>query len=220
MTMINEQFFIRGLSVVSVLMAIILSGCFSVPDSGSKFGLKLVPKLGPKAVPAQTDKTGNHRSPFIVVNISKQKLFLMNKGKIIRSFDVSTAYHGIGNKSGSHKTPLGKHRIKYKIGDGVPIGGIFKGRKYIHQIATIHKDKTDIPEDLITTRILSLEGLEPGLNKGKGIDSFERHIYIHGTSEEGLIGHPASEGCVRMRNADVLALYNLVHEGTLVYIQK
>ncbi len=172
-----------------------------------------------KEVSQQVDQFGRAGACYILVNVPKQRLFLIKKNRILQSYDISTSYFGTGNKSVSHKTPLGMHQIQCKIGDGVPIGGIFEGRKYIHQIATIHKDKTKRPEDLITTRILCLEGLEPGLNKGKGIDSFQRHIYIHGTNEEGLIGLPVSHGCVRMKNADVLKLYNQVHKGTLVYIQ-
>ena len=88
------------------------------------------------------------------------------------------------------------------------------------RIAEIYIDSTDLEEDPITTRIMWLEGLEAGINRGKGIDSYKRHIYIHGTPEGGLIGQPASHGCIRMRNKDVIELFDLVSKDTLVEIQE
>lgn len=150
------------------------------------------------------------------VIISKQKLILFKDEKIVKSYSVSTSKYGIGNKSGSNKTPLGLHRIVSKIGRNAPICAIFKRRRNTGKIAKINKDE----RDLITTRILRLEGFQKGINKGKGIDSFKRCIYIHGTPQEKLIGTPASHGCIRMRNRDIIRLFRIVKRGTLVKIIK
>ena len=92
------------------------------------------------------------------------------------------------------------------------------GRVFNGNIATIHTDETESKTDDVTSRILWLEGREKGKNKGKGIDSFNRYIYIHGTPEEGRLGKPASHGCIRMKNKEVIDLYKLVEVGTLVLI--
>ena len=156
----------------------------------------------------------------ILVSISKQKLHLIKNAEIIKTYPISTSKYGIGNKKGSHKTPLGMHRISEKEGEGAEIGAIFRWCRNTGKIAKIYTDNTDIPKDLITTRIMRLKGLELAINKGKGIDSYKRGIFIHGTPEEGLIGKPASHGCVRMKNKDVIELFNLVPVGTLVEIQE
>lgn len=156
----------------------------------------------------------------ILVSVSKQKLYLIKGEKLVKVYVISTSKYGIGNEEGSNKTPLGTHRICEKIGKNAKIGTIFKTGINTRRIAKIYTDSTDLEEDLITTRIMWLEGLEAGINKGKGIDSYKRHIYIHGTSEEGLIGQPASHGCIRMRNKDVIEIFDLVSKGTLVEIQE
>lgn len=158
--------------------------------------------------------------PAIIVSISEQKLLLVKNKEIIRSYPISSSVYGIGNKAGSNKTPLGTHSISHKIGDKAEIGTIFKSRGNTGKIATIYTDNTDIEDDLVTTRIMWLQGMEPGMNKGKGIDSHARYIYIHGTPEEGLIGAPASHGCIRMKNPDVIELFEAVQEGTFVEIQE
>jgi len=156
----------------------------------------------------------------IIIDVSEQKLYLIKGEEIVRSYPVSTSKYGTGNKKGSNKTPLGTHIIAKKIGEGAKIGAIFKFRKNSGKIAEIYTDATDIQKDLITTRILWLKGIEPGVNQGEGIDSYNRCIYIHGTPEEGLIGRPASSGCIRMKNKDVIELFELVLQGTLVEIHK
>jgi lipoprotein-anchoring transpeptidase ErfK/SrfK len=157
----------------------------------------------------------------IVVKISEQKLYLHNGKEIVKTYPVSTSRYGIGNKIKSKKTPLGIHRIAEKIGDSVPFGAIFDGkRKYTGQTSTIYTDDTRLGENYELTRIIWLEGMEHGINKGKGIDSYKRLIYIHGTTEEGLIGTPASIGCIRMKNSDVIELFNLVNIGMLVEIRE
>ena len=153
---------------------------------------------------------------IIEVVISKQRLFLKDKARLLVSYPISTSKYGIGNKSGSNKTPLGWHRIVSRLGRNAPLGAIFKRRRNTGKIFNGCKGGSD----LITTRILRLEGLEKGLNRGKDIDSFQRCIYIHGTLEESLIGNPASHGCIRMKNRDVIKLFKLVKRGTLVKIMK
>ena len=155
---------------------------------------------------------------LIFVSTEKQALYYIKNNKIISTFTISSSAYGTGNKSGSNKTPLGLHKIKYKYGEDTPINGRMIGRIYTGDIATIYKDNTKSKTDDITTRILWLEGLELGKNKGDEIDSFKRYIYIHGTSEEGRLGTPASHGCIRMKNKDVIDLYNQVAIGTLVLI--
>lgn len=156
---------------------------------------------------SQLGNYGEVQKKTILVSVSQQTLFLTQNGSIIASYPVSTSAYGIGNLNGSHKTPLGWHQIKYKIGYDAPLGQIFKATRNTGDIANIHVDKTDVEEDLVLTRVLWLDGLEEGVNKGGVYDSFKRHIYIHGTNEEGLIGTPASHGCVRMKNRDIITLF-------------
>ena len=155
---------------------------------------------------------------IIFVSIEKQQLYHIKNNKIISEFIISSSAYGTGNKAGSNKTPLGLHKVKQKYGEKTPINGRMVGRVFYGEIATIYKDSTKSKTDDVTTRILWLEGLEQGGNKGEGIDSFKRYIYIHGTSEEGRLGTPASHGCIRMKNKEVIDLYNKVAIGTLVLI--
>ena len=155
---------------------------------------------------------------IIYVSIKKQTLYHIQHKRIIREYTISTSSYGIGSRNGSNKTPIGLHSVKEKYGDKTPINGIMVSRVFYGNIATIYNDETKSKTDDITSRILWLEGLEKGKNKGKGIDSFNRYIYIHGTSEEGRLGKPASHGCIRMKNKEVIDLYKLVEVGTLVLI--
>ena len=151
---------------------------------------------------------------FLVQSIETQTLLVCEKETIVEQYDSSTSRFGNGIRENSFKTPLGLHRIKEKIGDGAPAGRIFKARKD----TGIDWDRHSIEDNLILTRILRLEGLEPGINKGAGVDSYERFIYIHGTNREDLIGTPLSHGCLALRNEDILRLFEIVKKGTLVYI--
>jgi lipoprotein-anchoring transpeptidase ErfK/SrfK len=157
-------------------------------------------------------------SHIVIIDISEQNLYLIKNNKIIKVFKVSTSKYGVGNKNRSKKTPLGIHIICQKFGDSVPIGTIFKSLINTNKIAEIYYDSTDSDTDYVLTRILRLEGLEPGINRGDNISSYDRLIYIHGTHEEGLIGQPSSEGCIRMKNDDVFELYDILDKGTIVGI--
>ncbi len=158
----------------------------------------------------------------IVVDISDQMLYLYESNQavadnMVKSYPVSTSKYGIGNRAGSNKTPLGRHYIKNKIGDDAPEGMIFKARQPMGRIAEMNAAGVG---DLVTSRIMWLKGLEPGKNSGRRIDSYQRYIYIHGTAEEYKIGQPASHGCVRMYNSDVIDLFDRVKEGTEVFMRR
>ena len=155
---------------------------------------------------------------LLFVSIENQKMYRIQSKNIIETYEISTSKYGIGNQMGSNKTPTGLHKINSKYGHKTPINGRMIGRVFYGQIAKIFSDTTTSKTDDITSRILWLEGLENGINKGDNIDSYKRYIYIHGTSEEGRIGIPSSHGCVRMKNKDVIDLFNEVAIGTFVLI--
>jgi lipoprotein-anchoring transpeptidase ErfK/SrfK len=157
---------------------------------------------------------GTIKFPLITVIVSEQKLYFVEKNGMMKIYPVSTSVNGMGNVDGSLKTPAGVHKICEKYGHNAPIGRIFRDR-----IDTGEDWPIDMPgENLILTRILRLEGLEDGINRGHGIDSYERYIYIHGSGNEQHIGTPWSHGCVCMKNADVVDLFELAEEGTIVLI--
>ncbi len=157
---------------------------------------------------------------LLVVDISDQTLSWFEDGRLQRRYPVSTSKYGIGSRAGSNRTPLGMHYVRRKIGAGAPAGTIFRGRVDTGKVARIEHRPVATGDDFVTSRILWLKGLDAGRNRGDGVDSYARYIYIHGTHEEGLIGQPASHGCIRMRNADVIELFDRVPERTLVWIQK
>ena len=155
---------------------------------------------------------------LLFVSIENQKMYKIQSKEIIETYDISTSKYGVGNQMGSNKTPTGLHKINSKYGHKTPVNGRMIGRVFYGQIAKIFSDTTTSKTDDITSRILWLEGLENRINKGDSIDSYKRYIYIHGTSEEGRIGIPSSHGCVRMKNKDVIDLFNEVAIGTFVLI--
>lgn len=166
-----------------------------------------------------TDSYPEFQSEVVaIVQIGHQQISLFKEAQHIASYPVSTSRYGIGNKDGSEQTPLGLHYVRKKIGDDAPIGAVFRGRANTGVIAETEHRPVSTGDDFVTSRILWLSGLEPGKNSGDDVDSFNRYIYIHGTHEEGLIGQPASHGCVRMRNQDVLELYEQMPLDSLVMI--
>ena len=158
-------------------------------------------------------------SAHIEVDISEQRLYLIENNLIKASYPISTSKYGEGSIENSFKTPLGKHSIKEMIGEEAKINTIFTSRINTKRSATIIDQFEDTDNDYVTSRIMWLDGEEDGLNKGGDVDSFRRYIYIHGTHEEGLIGTKASHGCIRMFNYDVIELFNLVNIGTKVLIR-
>jgi lipoprotein-anchoring transpeptidase ErfK/SrfK len=155
----------------------------------------------------------------IVVKISKQRLYLYKNRKLVKQYAVSTSRYGAGNKQGSNKTPLGRHRIASKIGRNARKCEVIRNRHRTGKLVNIRK-RQKMHKDLITSRVLWLEGLESGKNRGQGIDSKKRCIYIHGTPEEHLIGRPVSHGCIRMSNKDIMELFRLIARGTIVKIER
>jgi hypothetical protein len=159
---------------------------------------------------------------YIEVDLRVQQLYLWEPfpdgDMLIRQYPVSTATNGPGEQNGSYCTPRGRHRIAEKIGAGAPMCSAFKSRQPTGEIWTPELDAEFPGRDWILTRILWLDGLEPGRNKGGTVDTHARYIYIHGTNEEHKIGTPASHGCIRMKNADVAELFGLVEVGTEVRI--
>ncbi len=160
-----------------------------------------------------------NQSASVHVSLARQCLTLNQPDGLSQSFAISSAANGAGSIDGSACTPLGLHQIKVKIGAGCPSGTVFVRRRatgeyYSDTLARQHPNR-----DWILTRVLWLQGLEPGCNRGPGIDSLRRFIYIHGTPEEARIGEPVSHGCIRMRNDDVVALFDQVKTGCVVNIQ-
>ena len=159
------------------------------------------------------------QSAHIEVDISEQRLYLIENSLIKASYPISTSKYGEGSIENSFKTPLGKHSIKEMIGEEAEINTIFTSRINTKRSATIIDQFEDTDNDYVTSRIMWLDGEEEGFNKGGNVDSYRRYIYIHGTHEEGLIGTKASHGCIRMFNYDVIELFNLVNIGTKVLIR-
>lgn len=153
---------------------------------------------------------------MIKIVVSEQLLYHRKKTGVIRVYPISTAVKGVGNSQGSFQTPLGKHRVFAKIGEGLPKGAVFVARVPVDVFSEAIKYQR---KDWILSRILWLEGVQAGVNKFGSVDSLERYIYIHGTDEEDLIGEPASHGCIRMLNQDVIDLFEDVSCGELVMIK-
>jgi hypothetical protein len=149
----------------------------------------------------------------VITNIAEQTTSLFEDNKFIKTFPCSTSRFGIGQAEGSNRTPLGLHRIAEKIGAGAPAGTVFKSRKVIG-----HVSQPEFADAKITTRILWLGGLEPGFNRGGGVDSHDRYIYIHGTADQSSIGKPTSCGCIHLADADLIPLFDLLPVGALVWI--
>jgi lipoprotein-anchoring transpeptidase ErfK/SrfK len=145
----------------------------------------------------------------IVISAREQKLAVLEKGKLMAMYPISTSKFGLGDFRGSYRTPLGELEVADKIGDGAPLGTVFKDRRRTGEVIPV-----DAPgRDPIVTRIIWLRGREP-----QNANAFARDIYIHGTPEERNIGRPVSYGCIRMRSADVINLYNIVSRGAEVTI--
>lgn len=215
---------IKGkLSMIMLLLCLLLSfgllAC-SEPEPTIEPPAKPVLDISASVQKLQEQFGLQEDQPAIIVSIATQKLLFVKNGGVLTSYPISSSVYGIGNRAGSNQTPLGAHKISHKIGDGAAVGAVFRSRAVTGEMATIYTDDTDVEDDLVTTRILWLQGLESGINQGRGIDSHARYIYIHGTPEEGLIGQPASHGCIRMYNQDVVELFDAVQVGTLVEIQE
>jgi lipoprotein-anchoring transpeptidase ErfK/SrfK len=155
----------------------------------------------------------------INIRIPAQELELLDDaGNVLRRYPVSTGANGMGEESGSLCTPRGRHIIRAKIGKGQPTGMVFVRRRPTGEIYTPQLGAQHPGRDWILTRILWLSGCEAGYNRLGTCDTMRRYIYIHGTPDETVLGKPGSRGCIRMRNADLLELFDLVDAGTEVTI--
>jgi lipoprotein-anchoring transpeptidase ErfK/SrfK len=156
----------------------------------------------------------------IRIDVPTQTLDLIGPdGAVIRRYRVSTGRNGTGERRGSHRTPRGRHVVRARIGAGQPLNTIYVGRRptgetWSPELAGRHPGK-----DWILTRILWLSGCEPGFNRLGEVDTMRRYIYIHGAPDTAEMGRPASMGCIRMRNADIVELFDLVPVGTAVDIR-
>lgn len=154
----------------------------------------------------------------IVIFVALQMLVLVDKQGEFYRYSISTATKGVGEQSGSMQTPRGRHIIKAKIGEGLPENAVLVSRRFTGEIYSESLRAADPNRDWVLTRILWLSGLEPGVNRSGEVDSMRRYIYIHGTNEIDKIGTPASHGCIRMCNDDLLDLFDRVDVNTPVTI--
>lgn len=146
---------------------------------------------------------------LLVVSVADQQLALLTAGASPRLYVVSTSKRGLGSLQDSEGTPPGWHRITDWIGAQARPGQAFVSRQTIRDVLPPDAWRSDAGEDLILTRILWLDGLEPGINRGANRDSRSRYIYLHGTNQEHLLGRPASHGCIRLANRDIMELFDL-----------
>jgi len=155
--------------------------------------------------------------PIIVIDSIRQRLHWIDiEDDSNRSYSISTAANGMGNRIDSYKTPFGIHRVRQKIGGGQPRGMVFEAREPVGRVA---HDLDNRDQDEITSRIMWLDGLEQGVNRDGAYDTYSRYIYIHGTSDEKRIGEAVSAGCIRMKNDDVIELFEDVLVNDLVLIK-
>ena len=155
----------------------------------------------------------------IVIDVASQILDVYDQNTIIRHYQVSSAKNGAGQEYGSFRTPLGKHIIRAKIGAGQAVNTVFVRRRPTGEIYTPDLGASFPGRDWILTRILWLSGCEPGFNRLGKVDTMRRYVYIHGSPDSVEMGKPGSIGCIRMRNCDLLELFDLVNAGTEVQIR-
>lgn len=150
------------------------------------------------------------------ISLTKQTLAVVDDGVEVRTYQVSTSAWGPGERIDSLCTPRGHHVIRAKIGAGLPAGAVLKARRPTGELFDADLARQQPDRDWILTRIMWLSGREPGRNRLGDVDTMRRFIYIHGTPEHELMGVPFSHGCVRMRNVDVVELFDMVDAGTPV----
>jgi lipoprotein-anchoring transpeptidase ErfK/SrfK len=154
----------------------------------------------------------------IYINISEQRLDLIDEKGDVESFSISTALNGTGQQKGSYCTPLGRHIVRAKIGAGSPPNTVFVGRRQTGELYSPELAARFPDRDWILTRILWLSGCVPGFNRLGAVDTMRRYIYIHGSPDAVEMGRPGSIGCIRMRNPDIIRLFDRVPAGTTVDI--
>ena len=156
---------------------------------------------------------------MIRIDVARQILAFDDADGATRSYPVSTSMFGLGERRGSFRTPRGRHQIRAKIGAGQPAGTVFVGRRPTGEIYSEALARAQPERDWILTRILWLSGLEPGLNRLGDVDTMRRYIYIHGMPDSEPCGEPGSIGCIRMRNDDIIELFDEVSVGAIVTIE-
>jgi lipoprotein-anchoring transpeptidase ErfK/SrfK len=155
----------------------------------------------------------------VTVQIDHQTMLVMQKDNILRRYLVSTAKNGVGEKRGSEQTPRGAHIIRAKIGKDCPLNTVFVKRRPTGEIYEPSLRVTYPDRDWILTRIFWLSGLEKGKNRLGECDTMRRYIYIHGSPDDVVMGVPGSRGCIRMRNTDIIELFDMIPVGTLITIK-
>jgi len=154
----------------------------------------------------------------IEIDVARQELALLDGGRVLKRYPVSTSKHGLGERNGSFCTPRGRHIVRARIGAGQPLNAVFVRRRPSGEIWTPAMDAAYPGRDWILTRILWLSGCEPGRNRLGEVDTMRRYIYIHGSPDIAEMGRPGSIGCIRMRNRDIVELFELVAAYTPVRI--
>lgn len=197
--------------MTSAALVLVAAGCAGFRPPVTQRGL-------PASCYSTCKQLGITPSKYIfTVNIAAQTAALYENGWRTGNFVCSTSRFGIGETNGSFCTPRGLHRIAEKIGGGEPAGTIFKERRVVGNVAEL-----GVAAGGITTRIMWLDGLEPGFNHGTNgvvnVDTHDREIYIHGTGDQASLGKPASHGCIHLADADLISLFDLLPSGTLVWI--
>ncbi|MEY8203728.1 MAG: L,D-transpeptidase [Bermanella sp.] len=152
------------------------------------------------------------------INIDEQTLSMLDADRVIKRFSISSALRGVGQRQGSAQTPLGSHYVRAKIGEGMALNTVFVGRRPTGEIYDARLAAQHPSRDWILTRILWLCGRQVGLNRLREVDSMARYIYIHGTPDTEPMGEARSHGCIRMRNRDLLTLFNWLPAGCPVII--
>ena len=156
----------------------------------------------------------------IDIDVNKQQLKLLQGDKVVAVYPVSTAKNGIGQQNGSECTPVGWHTIRAKIGHNIKENTVFVGRRVTGEIFSETLKQNNPERDWILTRIFWLSGLEQGKNRGGDVDTMRRYIYIHGCPDNDSFSVPSSHGCVKMRNKDIIELFENVNAGTRVLIHE
>ena len=215
---------VRIRAAALLIMAALFGGCSTTPSSVSRErSVSFIPGAQrPPAALFEKCRALNlaPTDDLLCVSVGQQRLRWYRRSDssapgsyaLRETFVCSTSKYGIGQKRNSYRTPLGLHRVKEKIGAGMPIGTIFKSRR------AVGFTWRDDPDAGITTRILWLDGLEPGFNRGGNVDTHDRYVYIHGTGDQSSIARPASHGCVHLGDRDLVRLFDNTPSGAMVWI--
>ena len=155
----------------------------------------------------------------IEIDVARQELALLDGGRVLKRYPVSTSKHGLGERNGSFCTPRGRHIVRARIGAGQPLNAVFVRRRPTGEVWTPGLHEQYPGRDWILTRILWLSGCEPGRNRLGEVDTMRRFVYVHGAPDTAEMGKPGSIGCVRMRGADIVELFDLVPAYTAVDIR-